>query len=289
MASRSWMKLGLVSAVALFSVGASAGRGRGGAKPVTPTLADAYGFYFAVTAGSGYIVSGVNGASVPCENGSLAAACFVSGIDFAPMNLADEASSAILEGVGSNPNVAKLIFGGKVVGGALEVWEAWRAPVAVSTSREVYGISHANEQALVVNRWSAAGLGAMDFTNSPLMVPCPPDGGCPATHDEAEVQAQTPVGVLVTGAPERGGDFRVDRYFLSISTGVVQTGDGYSYCTAEQSVCANTVCSNGDGCNGLHGRIRGLADPPKISKDVTFQQWQLATGQLWASDLPNGN
>ncbi|HEY2509575.1 MAG TPA: DUF6748 domain-containing protein [Polyangiaceae bacterium] len=293
-ASRSWMKLGWLSAVALFSVGASASHAPGsgsrtGSPARTPTIADAYGFYFAVTAGSGYIVSGVNGATVPCTNGTLATACYVSGIDFGPMSLGDAASRAILKDVGSDPNVAKLIFGGKVAAGALEVWEAWRAPLAISTSRQLYGVSHDNEQALVVNQWTASSLGTMDFTSAPLMAPCAPNSGCAATLDEAEVQAQTPVGVLVAGTPERGGQFRVDHYFLYVSTGIVQTGDGYSYCTAEQSVCYNGVCSNGDGCNALHGRIRGLADPPKISPDVTFQQWQLATGQLWASDLANGD
>ena len=65
-----------------------------------------------------------------------------------------------------------------------------------------------------------------------------------------------------------------------------QSGDGYSYCTVGQYFCGDHQCTFvRDDCPTLHGRIRGLTDYPNPNREPTFQEWQLATGQLTADDV----
>jgi hypothetical protein len=296
--SMSWKFVGLGAGVmgvvvAMASVPADAraaeGRTRQHDRSAAASIEGAYAFYYAVRAGSGFIVAGANHAPVPCGGTAPATACFVSGFDFGPMALPASASHAILKEVWSDPRAVKLLFAGRVEGEKLKVWEAWRAPVAVPTSLDLVAVSHPSEQALVLNDWHTTTLGALDFAHAPLAPTCDVVNGqaCTPTLDAPTVQVREPAGIILAGTRARRGTFRVDYYFLDVSTGVTQSGDGYSYCTEGQFLCAsNQKCTAVENnCSMVHGRIRGLIDYPTLPTDPTFQEWQVATGQLTASDL----
>ena len=241
--------------------------------------------------GSGFVVAGANGARVPCGDGEWATACFASRIDLSPMGLSSSASRSILTEVGADTRAVKLLFVGNVENGALQVWQAWRAPEPVSTRAELFSVSHPNEQSLVINDWRSVSLGTLDFASAPGAVTCDvvPGADCTPTLDAPTVQVHTLAGIILAGSPgrgSRGSTFAVDAYFLDLSVGVTQSGDGYSYCKEGQFLCSNFVCSAiVNECNGTHGRIRGLLDPPTLPVDPSFMQWQLATGQLTRQEL----
>lgn len=296
--SMSWKFVGLGAGVmgvvvAMAGAPASARAAEGKAprrdRSAAASIDDAYAFYYAVRAGSGFIVAGANHARVPCGGAALSTACFVSGIDFGPMALPATARHAILKEVWSDPRAVKLLFAGRVEAGKLVVWEAWRAPVAVPTSLELVAVSHPTEQALALNDWRTVTLGTLDFTHAPPAATCDVVDGqaCTPTLDAPTVQVRERAGIILAGTSGRRGTFRVDYYFLDVSTGVTQSGDGYSYCTEGQFLCAsNQKCTAiENNCSMVHGRIRGLVDYPTLPSDPTFQEWQVATGQLTADDL----
>lgn len=283
MARGSLAGLGVCLSVGLAVVSASAGARRPSTSADTVEK-DAFALFFAVASGEGYEVSGVNGTHVPCGTEGLKYGCRVKEISFAPMNITAATSAAILANVGHTPGTANVIFSGQVEDGVLSVYQTWLAPAAVPTGVELYAVSHANEQSLLVNEWAPHPLGTLDFTAAPLASDCF-SSPCTPSLTTVEGVVMTPVGVLLAGSPEPGGSFKVLHYFLAVSVGSTEGVGGYSYCDADQVVCANSYCVN-TGAECLYPHGHGPFLRPSLVLAPTFDAWQLATGQLLPGDLP---
>jgi hypothetical protein len=273
------------------------------------TEAQAYGFVYAVRRSAGFEVFGANGEAFPwCgsyalrdDAAGLGPHCRVTSIDFGPMGLPSEAASAVLADVGTYDEAramgVRLLFAGKVTNGVLQVWETWRSPDFVPTSSPLYAVSHADPQTLVLNTWSKASLGTLDFETwlTPKVAQCYTTigGTCPASDADwaaPEMQVRERAGIVLTGIADRRGTFYPRHYFLLVSTGHTQSNDGYSYCVVGQSFCGDHQCTfTPPSCPATHGRIRGLVDYPNPNTDPTFQDWQVATGQLTQSDVAPSN
>jgi hypothetical protein len=258
-----------------------------------------FGYYYAVRGhlitgwgwGRGFTVFGANGQAVPC-GGGLDWACEVSSIDLTPMNIMASDVSQVLSDVGYGTSSVRLLFAGTVQSGALEVYETWRAPDLVSTRaqlREVHASCNLDAEvctgvsAVDLNVWTSESFSGLDFSNAPAAAQCfldTKDGACTNPSLDAPL-AQTgfPAGTIVAGKVD-GGVLDVTSYFLLVSTGHVQSNDGWSYCGADQHVCNTNQCSSDDSCYGTHGRGRGLIEVGEPNTTPMFQTWLTTTNQL---------
>jgi hypothetical protein len=255
----------------------------------------AFEFFTAARSGSGYVVSAVNGGTFACGS-QRATACRVPAIDISALGLGAGDVKTILGLVGRDPSSPEVLFVGSVGSNALVVQEVWRAPAAVHlpSGSELLLVSHqAPSQALVVNSWSPARVGALDFSAAAEAECCdaPDDGGgppCSLSYFPVTTDVVAPTGVVLTGWTGSNGTLHVEQYFLKISTGYEQLGDGYSFCSAGDQVCTDGRCFDPDGgaCNHVHWAGRGESPAYSRATSTSVESWLLATGQLQLSDLP---
>ncbi len=189
---------------------------------------------------------------------------------------------------------AQLLFVGQVTRGALAVTEVWRAPAPAPLAGTLLHVSHDPTQALVVNDWAPVPLGSVDLTGAPEATECFEDDGgqlCKPTLDAVTTDVTSTAGVVVMGRFGAVGALRVTQYFLKVSTGYTQDGDGYSYCLDGQIVCPSLACLDEDAgaCHGLHWGGRGESPDPRTyvrAASPSFSAWLLATGQASPTDQP---
>jgi hypothetical protein len=294
----SWLVVGL-GALA-FAGCSSAGQDAGGAgsESTEARQADhrslgtgsspgnAFAFFVATTQGSEYVVSALNGGTFVCGKAQNATSCVVSSIDLSLLDLAPNDATAILREVGRDASAPAVLFAGSISAGALAVQEVWKAPSAARLTGTLIHVSHQPAQALAVDTWTPATVGALDFSDVRGATYCQVgDAGttCAPSLVPVETDVVSPAGVLLVGEEERGGGFRVTQYFLEISVGYDQDGDGYSYCHDGEFICSGGACSVSENC--LHWGGRGLKTVYVRSTDPTFDTWLVATGQLQSGDL----
>jgi hypothetical protein len=248
-----------------------------------PTSAP-YSFFVATRWSGQYRVTALNRAPFACGGDLAATSCVVPAVDLSLLQLPPDVSAQLLGRIGWDPLSPSLVFAGSIGAAGLQVQEIWRAPVAAPIFGRVFHVSHDPEHALVVNRWTTASLGTLDFSEAPRAEMCgAADAGaqCVMSQDPVLAGVASPTGVLLTGSPA-DGTFYVEQYFLKITVGLDQDGDGYSYCREGQTVCASGSCSDSGIC--LHWGGRGLIRIYARSADPSFDAWLVSTGQLSSSD-----
>jgi hypothetical protein len=256
-----------------------------------------FAFFAATREGRGYRVVAVNGARFACGSEASATSCLVGDVDLSGLGLSSTSTRALAEQIGWRDDAPQLLFAGQMTRGALAVTEVWRAPAPAPLTGTLLHVSHDPAQALVVNDWAPVALGSVDLTSAPDASECFEDEGgqlCKPTLDAATTDVTSTAGVIVLGRFGDGGALHVTQYFLKVSTGYTQDGDGYSYCLDGQIVCPNLTCLDDDagGCHGLHWGGRGETPDPRTyvrASSPSFSAWLLATGQVQASDGPLGN
>lgn len=266
----------------LASAESASTRTRPGASSAEP-----FAFFVATRSFEGYRISAVNGAPFACGARSAASWCAVTKVDLSALDLPSADATALLDQIGQDPSSPEVLFVGSVAADALAVVEVWKAPAALPLEGTLLAVSHQPQQALVVNEWTEASVGTLDFSGAPEATYCTyVDAGteCAPSLLPVETDAPTPAGILVAGRME-GGKLRVEQYFLAISVGYVQEADGYSYCKAGETVCGSGACSPSGNC--LHWGGRGLPPVYVRSSVASFDAWLVTTGQLQSSELPS--
>jgi hypothetical protein len=260
--------------------------------PSSASSEAAFAFFIATSEYGSYRVSAVNGAPFTCGSQESATSCRVSSIDLSVLNLDPDVATKLLRGVSRDATSPTLLFAGAVSGDTLSVEEVWKAPSAVALDGTLFHVSHDPQQALVVNAWTPSSIGTPDFSQTQETLDCnDSDGGAPCalSYLPVETDLASSAGVLLVGETEsdRGARslFRVRQYFMEVTVGQTQDGDGYSYCQAGEHVCPSGVCSVSGNC--LHWGGRGLAKIYDRSGVETFDDWLVATGQLHADENPN--
>jgi hypothetical protein len=253
------------------------------------TTDSAYAFFEATSFAGEYLVTAVNGVSFTCGRNLAATSCLVSTVDLSALNVAPEVVTALMAQITSDPDAPQLLFAGAVTGGALVVQEVWRSPAPARLSGTLLQVSHTPERALVVNRWTPTPIGQLDFSKAPLAQDCETEtdaGGteCAPSLAPAETDVATPAGVLLEGWTRGDGTLHVQRYFLDVTVGLDDLGDGYSYCQEGQTLCPNGQCSDSVCKNGHGGH--GMIAIYQRSDLASFDAWLVATGQLLSTDTP---
>jgi hypothetical protein len=279
-------------------VAACGGRAGGGSEPgagaeavaqaSAPATADSAFAFFAATHSRGeYRVFAVNGASFACGKETVTS-CLVSAVDLSALDVSPEIVTTLLDQIGDDATSPQLLFAGSLLEGTLAVQEVWRAPVAARLGGELLQVSHAPERALIVNQWVSTPIGALDFSGAPGAEDCETgDGGATACEPSlipVETDVALPAGVLLEGWTGRNGTLHVQQYFLNVTFGLDQLGDGYSYCQDGQTLCptgqcSDLVCKNGHGGHGMVAIYQR-------SGVAAFDAWLIATGQLLPGDIP---
>jgi hypothetical protein len=256
-----------------------------------------YSFLVAATRPGGYRVTALNGAPVACEDGRLQGACNVTSIDLAPTALSADDAHAIRAQVGASASRATIIFVGKIApnpslrgrvhDARLVAYEVWRAPEPRALYGEWLHVSHAAEQALLVNWWEASSVSKLDLARSPTMSYCHVVAGkfvCEPSHDGVMQDAVAPAGLLVNGWQGADGVVHAGQYFLKVDVGQARLPNGYWYCRADQALCDDGDCVADKALCGVqtaHGR--GLLTYMRTAEPVV-QPWFVSTTQLTPSE-----